>query len=395
MAFFFKLYVLLNVFLGTSIENFLGLTVDKTNVFNSIHFRTLPLLIICIFLARNKKLFGREFLMIGICFISLTISLLMNKSSMFAVMINNTIEPILLLCVLRNCDYRLFVKKTLLIFFIIECTVACYEVMTKQILFADLSHMAKNNIEYMMESEMRAFSLHGHPLQNAFLVSILSFFFLSAHGKPLYRYGLFSIGFISLLAFNTRSSIYLMAVIAILFIIRDLRGNQLKGNQKYVILVILLCAISVLIIMMKNFDFGSRLAYSLSSKDDSSNTRYMLLSIIANLPTKELLWGMTNGIQLIINKYAFAAIENSLANFIVTNGLIYTVCWCILIYMCLYTVSPNKTRYKYSFIIFFTLLNANNSLMTDTPIIIFYILSLYSLDSLQIKSIITNAKFIL
>ena len=38
---------------------------------------------------------------------------------MFAVMINNTIEPILL-CVLRNCDYRLFVKKTLLIFFIIE-----------------------------------------------------------------------------------------------------------------------------------------------------------------------------------------------------------------------------------------------------------------------------------
>lgn len=147
--------------------------------------------------------------------------------------------------------------------------------------------------------------------------------------------------------------------------------------------------------MMKNFDFGSRLAYSLSSKDDSSNTRYMLLSIIANLPTKELLWGMTNGIQLITNKYAFAAIENSLANFIVTNGLIYTVCWCILIYMCLYTVSPNKTRYKYSFIIFFTLLNANNSLMTDTPIIIFYILSLYSLDSLQIKSIITNAKFIL
>lgn len=305
---------------------------------------------------------------------------------MFAVMINNAIEPILLLCVLRNCNYRLFVKKTLLIFFIIECTVACYEVMTKQILFADLSHISENNVAYMMEYEMRAFSLHGHPLQNAFLVSILSFFFLSARGKPLYRYGLFSIGFISLLAFNTRSSIYLMAVIAILFIIGDLRGNQLKGNQKYAIIVILLCAISVLVIMMKNFEFGSRLAYSLSSKDDSSNTRYMLLQIIANLPTKELLWGMTNGIELITNKYAFAAIENSLANFIVTNGLIYTTCWCILIYTCLYTVNPNKRKYKYSFIIFFVLLNANNSLITDTPIVIFYILSLYSLDDLQITS---------
>lgn len=40
--------------------------------------------------------------------------------------------------------------------------------MTRTILFADLSYMNQDNVQYMFDNEMRAFSLHGHPLQNAF-----------------------------------------------------------------------------------------------------------------------------------------------------------------------------------------------------------------------------------
>lgn len=46
----------------------------------------------------------------------------------------------------------------------------------------------------------------------------------------------------------------------------------------------------------------------------------MLLGIIGNLPLNEFLFGMKNGIEIITSKYSLFAIENSLANFIVTNG---------------------------------------------------------------------------
>lgn len=384
MIFLFKIYALLNIFLGSSLENYFGLSIEKTRFLTSIHYRTVPLLILCYILAKNKIFRKQECLLVGLCLIVLFVASLLNKGAMFGVLINNAIEPVVLICVLRNINCKKFLCKSLILFFFIECIIAWIEVINKQILFADLSFMADNRVSYMLENEMRAFSLHGHPLQNAFIVSILSFFFLTAKGKIIYRYGLFAIGFITLFAFNTRSSIYLMTFIAIIFIVKDIRSHQLKTYQKNLIIAILLIAISLILYMMVHYDFGARLSQGLSLKDDSSNTRYMLIGIIANLSAKNLLFGMDDGITLITEKYGFFAIENSLANFIITDGIIFTLCWCILIYMCLSTINSNKSKYRWSFLVFFALLNANNALMTEAPIIIFYIFSLYALDELQV-----------
>lgn len=380
-----KLYVLLNLFLGDSLVSFFGISVAQNSFLTSIHFRTLPFLILCYFFVKNKRFLLSEGLMIILCIMVFFTSLLMNKSAMFAVLVNNAIEPVILICILRNYDIKNFVRKAFILFFLLECFIAWSEVMTKHIYFADLSFMAENRISYMMENEMRAFSLHGHPLQNAFLVSILSFFFIASEGKLLYRYILFTIGFITLFAFNTRSSIYLMSIIGAIYIYRDLRKNRLHKYQKIIIVLFVILTISVLLFMMDKYDFGSRLSQGLSVNDDSSNTRYMLIGIIANLSTNNLLFGMDNGIELITNKYNFFAVENSLANFILTNGLIFTICWCVLIYIILKSINRNTFKYNLSFFVFFTLLNANNSLMTNAPIIVFYILSLYSLDNIKTK----------
>lgn len=381
----FKLYIVLTIFIGSSLASFLGLSLPVNSFFSAVHYRTLPFLVLFYFLSKNIYFLEREKMMALLCLCMLIIAGLMNRSAMFAVLVNNAIEPIILIALLRNTNnYVNFIKYTLIVFFFVECSVAWIEVMTRTILFADLSNMNQDNIQYMFDNEMRAFSLHGHPLQNAFLVSILSIFFLMAKGKVLYRYGLFAIGVITLFAFNARSSIYLIGLLGTFVIYNDFKSGVLNNRQKSFVLLFIGFAVCFLSFLVVKYQFGNRIfEYSLSAKDESSNTRYMLLGIIGNLPLKEFLFGMKNGLELITSKYSLFAIENSLANFIVTNGFVFTLCWCILVYFCLKSINSNKKKFNLTFLVFFALLNANNALMTDAPILIFYIFSLYCLDSLS------------
>lgn len=380
----FLFYIYLTLFCGNSIASFLGMPISQDSFILALHYRSLPFLLFCYIFANFPKFNRQEILLITISMITLMIASLKERSAMFAVSVNNAIEPVILIALLRyyKDKYRNVVKSALLLFFIIECGIAWIEFVFKTFLFADpTSIMDENRVAYMLDSEMRAFSLHGHPLQNAFVVSILSFFFLSAKAKPMYRYGLFTIGYITLFAFNTRSSIYLMSAVFTLVLIRDLKKGYIRRSNKLVI-VLLVLAIGLLGYLIQEYHFGSRLVYGISEKDASSNTRFMLVDIILRLPLSDFLWGMNHGISTITTKYDFFAIENSLANFIVCNGAVYTFLWCVLFYKCLETISKRKTRYLQSFIIFFTLINVNNSLMTDTPIAIIYILALYALDNI-------------
>lgn len=381
----FLIYTYLTLFFGNSIATFIGLSVEQENFFLSIHYRSLPFLLIAYITSKFPRFNKQELLLIGTCFLTVIIAyVFVGRSAMFAVSMNNAIEPVLLIATLRwfNGKHRNSIKSALLLFFLFECVVAWFEVITRTFLFADPTiMMADYRVTYMLSSEMRAFSLHGHPLQNAFIVSILSFFYLTAKGKPIFRYGLFTIGYITLFAFNTRSSIYLMGVVLLIVLFSDVRGRGITRRQKRLIITFVIVALLLLVYLMKEYDFGNRLVEGISTSDDSSNTRFMLIGIILGLPLSQFLWGMNNGIEEIITKYDFFAIENSLANFIVSNGFVYTFLWCVLIYKCLKTINVDVHKFRYSFAIFFILLNANNSLMTDAPIVIIYILALYSINS--------------
>lgn len=100
-----------------------------------------------------------------------------------------------MLAVLRTFASREMniLKGLLIFFFCIECGVAMYEALFNNILFAqevDIFDYAGN---------IRAYSLHGHPLQNAFIVCMLSVIFLVSRMKRNIRYVLFFIGFLQYL----------------------------------------------------------------------------------------------------------------------------------------------------------------------------------------------------
>lgn len=384
----FKIYIIVTIYIGSSVASFFGISQETNNFLLSIHYRALPFLLFAIASSSNYKFKDLEIGLISICFLSLLIAYSIGRSAMLAVSVNNAIEPVFLIALLRTYkgEYKTFTKKALLYFFLFECLVAWYEVATRHLLFADTAKINQDYLDYMLSYEMRAYSLHGHPLQNAFLVSILSYFFLTAKGKIMFRYGLFAIGYITLFAFNTRSSIYLMALIFLIVLLRDMNTGRMSSSQKWMAVFVIAVFSLVLSYFVVKYEFGSRLfSYDLSTKDASSNTRYMLIGIIMNLPLESFWWGMDAGIDIIRNQYDFYAIENSLANFIITNGFLYTITWCVLLYFCLKPINKDKKKFNLSFLVFFALLNANNALMTETPIILCYVLALYSLDSLESK----------
>lgn len=156
----FKTYVVFTIFIGSSLASFLGVSLPATSFFSAVHYRTLPLLLLFYFLSRRVYFLTTEKLMALLCLCMLIIAGLMDRSAMFAVLVNNAIEPIILIALLRKTNnYINFIKYTLIVFFFVECSVAWIEVMTRTILFADLSYMNQDNVQYMFDNEMRAFSL--------------------------------------------------------------------------------------------------------------------------------------------------------------------------------------------------------------------------------------------
>lgn len=376
---FFLLYIFITLFIGLSVQQFLHLTLDGNGVIALSHYLALPFLAL-VFLRNissirftnvEKKLF-----ILIIIFGSLNM-LILKKSAGLSGFLNFIIEPILLMSLLRITKEKhiFYIRKMIILFFIIECGVAIFESVSKVILFADISAF-----DVMGKSlDMRAYSLHGHPLQNAFLVSILSTIILSSRMNIQNKYALFFIGYIAIFAFNTRSSIYFLGFIFIINLFRDMKGNKMKIWQKAIFILFIIAAISFSISYIETHSLGSRLSTGLTKDDSSSNARFILIDILMSLDIKDILFGISNNLNLLImQKNGLVAIENSVVNLIFGYGIIFTICFLILMFKELKSIKTNNFMFYSTIIIVFLLLNTNNALQTSCPIIPILIMSLYT-----------------
>ena len=107
----FKLYIVLTIFIGSSLASYLGVSLPANSFLSAVHYRTLPLLLLFYFLSTKVYFLTREKLMVLLCLCMLIIAGLMNRSAMFAVLVNNAIEPIILIALLRKTNnYINFIK---------------------------------------------------------------------------------------------------------------------------------------------------------------------------------------------------------------------------------------------------------------------------------------------
>lgn len=387
----FLLYIFITLFIGFSIQQFLHITLDGNGIIALSHYLALPPLIFVYFrnasVIKFTKTEKKLFLLITIFgFLNIFI---FRKPAGLSGFLNFIIEPIILLSLLRIANPKQIpiIRIMLILFLIIECGVAIFESVSKTILFADISAF-----DVMGQSlDMRAYSLHGHPLQNAFLVSILSTVILSSNMKILNRYALFFIGYMSIFAFNTRSSIYFLGAILIINLLRDIKSNRIKFSQKMVFMLFIVASIYFGILYIENNSLGSRLSTALTKDDGSSNARFILIDILMSLDINNILFGISNQHStFIMQQNELVAIENSIVNLIFSYGIIFTICFLLLTFNELKNIGTRNFMFYTTILIVFLLLNTNNALQTSCPIMPILIMSLFCFKKNDKRNYITK-----
>ena len=373
----FIIYILITLFIGTSVRQYFNIDLSSVGVVGRSHYLAFPFLLVSYFINIGRVKFTStdiNLFIITILFGGINI-LIFHKSAGMSGFMNFIIEPVLLLQLLRISNQKTIgtVQRIVITFLIAESLIAIFEAVTKVIIFADAR-------EYnFISGDMRAYSLHGHPLQNAFLVAVVSTVIITSNIKILPRYALFFLGYLAVFSFNTRSSIYLLALILIISVFHDLKNDRIKNWHKWIFIVGLFFVIYWGTNYIETNSLGSRLSVDLSRDDSSSYARFILIDIIMSMNFQDLLFGVSNDfIESIMNHNGLIAIENSIINLTFLNGLIFTCLFLSFMFVELKRIGNDKYMFYMTIFLTFVLLNANNALTTDCPLVPALILALYS-----------------
>lgn len=366
---FFSIYIISTLFLGTSVLSFLHLPYKQDSILFCMHYIALPFLILAYFSIRHKKISRIEQIVILLSVLYLFINrVALSRSASFGFLVNILYEPIILLSILLALNERMksFLKKALVCFFVIECTVGIYEAITQQLIFmrnTDIFEMGEFGVV-----SIRAYSLHGHPLSNAALVVPLSVLILFSEIK--YRYSLFLLGFIAVFAFNTRSSLLFMLLAFIVYFIFNLQSSIwrtiLWGGASVISFVI------IVLPYLENIGLGNRFSISINSDDGSSIARYIILSRFYEMNRVDTMLGISpEEIKAMLKTTGLVAVENSILNVFFAWGILFASVYFICIYKMFATFKNiiGKPVFYIYCIILFLLLNVNNIIQTLTPLI--------------------------
>lgn len=156
-----------------------------------------------------------------------------------------------------------------LIFYVIECGIAVYErVLTSHLYIYD-SEILEGFIMGgdLNSSNFRSFSLLGHPLNNANIVSLLMGFLLVNHNiKNKYKFIFIGLGVFALWSFNSRGAIFVWMLILIF--------RMMLYNIKFISIVVsFVILITIGPYVIDWISSGNLGRFSFDFSDDSSQTR--------------------------------------------------------------------------------------------------------------------------
>lgn len=225
------------------------------------------------------------------------------------------IVPILMLLHYKyNQKYpNKYIKLLAISFFVIECFLAVYEKYTLSHVIDYESDSQAMNVNMLEDEEFRSFSLFGHPLHNANVVSVmLAFIICSSSLKIKLKIILVLLGLGAIWSFNSRAA--LMMWLFIIFYRLFLYGKSWKWILS-VIAIVLVALPSFVLYVQKTGALG-RLDFDFS--DSSTLTRIMALQIFFSYPwsSSEMILG---GVKL--EQPTFAAIGTGTSDYVyIENG---------------------------------------------------------------------------
>lgn len=251
------------------------------------------------------------------------------------------------------------------IFFIVECCIAIFEKITQTLIFARYSYDNDLLMEIFSYSDFRSWSLLGHPLQNALVVSTMMNFFMISTLTFKKKIILFSLGYLAILSFNTRSSIIIEAIFLLIFFIYTAKNKNNITISPSKIYTTLFAIIALFVILIIRYDFGSRIFLGIIDNVGSASTRIDVWNIFNYYSLEDFMYGLTpNQYNRVKITSGITVTENFWIDYLLYMGFIFMI---LLVINYIWVIKRSYKTYS-KFEIFYTLVpflliaSSNNSL---------------------------------
>ena len=271
----------------------------------------------------------------------------------------------------RNGNHRFWWHKMteiFFLFFLVETGWAIFErIIGINILgFSDVEEFS---LEDNGSASFRSASLHGHPLYNALMVSISMAFILFSPLKIKYKLTLWSLGYISILCFNTRGSIVGNVLLLGAYILYVLFVDKnVSSRIKKQLILFSSFAVIVGMFLFFNIGLGGRLAEMGLFDESSAQTRIDVWNIFDRYPIDYFLWGISHDkMQDVMIMSGLLVTENFWIDQVLRLGVVFLSIYIIMYYKLIKSITSDYSFIHKMFVTgaFLLIASTNNSLSSN------------------------------
>lgn len=387
----YRLFVLLAIFfllfMGVNVQAAFGWNIASSS--SPIWQRISPAVYIFIALAAIKLSLSSDTISILkknkkeayiiVCIILMMAYLFISKAQDFlGIMINALMLPAVVSLVLpkdplfslSNLEFSKQVRNLIISFLVVNSVIAIGERLFNTNIFPLLGGQGDTLSNF--KHEFRSTALQNHPLSNALVTSIIMSFILVSNFKPLIKFSLWFLGFVAILCFNTRSSIFgWLAFISIYLIFTIFLSRKESINTKIALVSLSSVLAMVGTALLFNYGFGDRLLNMGLYDDDSASVRTQIWSVFDNHSVFDFLGGMSEGATMILaNNAGVEIIENFWLIYLFRFGLIFTAIITLLYYLLIKRELITFGLFQKLFVVgvFLLISSTNNSLASQASI---------------------------
>jgi len=377
-------YILISslLFLGGNVLNYLGWQIGQENApsYQKIFpFFYLALLMIPLTfgskLKEEKKLFFVFFVLIFYLYLT-------NNTANIAVIPNSLLLAVIISSLFSsiNQNYVKNSKKILLAFFIINSSLAILERIIQSNFFKYSGAVDQINLSFLYA--FRSTALQDHPLNNSLITSIIMSFILISDMKNKNKYALFTLGYASILCFNTRGSIIGWGILILIYLIKVLFWDKERVNVKIHAFSLIFIIVLFAFYLVFELNLGSRiLDYGIV--DESSLARVDIIKFLFSFNFIELLRGFSaEKLKSTALLFDLNHLENFWVVYIFRFGILFTALLVYYFGKLFKKLSKGYDKYSFLFVLltFLLIASTNNSLSTNTIALSIFIILIYTFN---------------
>lgn len=381
------------LFIGTNVLVALGYKsemISTTKLLN-VHPAIWILLFISLllFLKRRKPLLMEKnilvFLVILVSFNKLT-----GRGVDFSFLLNVLLLPLAISYLFSYSSLidRGKVLNIILNFFVLECSLAIIEKVFNFNLFPLITNGSASDWTW---EGFRSTAFQSHPLSNALIVATLMNFILCSSLPLKKKYGYWLLGLISLLCFNTRSSMVGCCLLFGVFALKKIVSRGI-GNKEKIMLIACLCVFPIAIFVLLSHGLGNRLLELGLFDDSSAVVRIKIFEIFDFYQLKDFILGYSSeSIDdiLFVSGLSSYCIENYWLVYILKFGIVFTILIAYFYGSFFIRLLGNASSFHKMFLLgsFLLISSTNNSLATDSIALSVLALCCYCLPPMKISRI--------